>query len=164
MSVSSRRHRRVYCVICRVLPAYAHLYFCADMSFTAPGLTNYSSGPKAKQQHKHITMDSLRGASVNIGTIQIILARPLRKDDTHTSRSVNNTHTLQTVLTFHAVVLVNRARRARPRIPWSRLRRRLLLWLICFSNDHMHLRPISLLRLSLLRLVDSKLPGSPLWT
>ena len=28
---------------------------------------------------------------LNIGTIQIILARPLRKDDTHRSRSVNKT-------------------------------------------------------------------------
>ena len=32
--------------------------------------------------------DSLRGSSVNIGTIQRRLAWPLRKDDTHTSRSV----------------------------------------------------------------------------
>ena len=30
-----------------------------------------------------------RGSSVKIGTIQIILAWPLRKDDTHKSRSVN---------------------------------------------------------------------------
>ena len=35
-------------------------------------------------------LDSLRGSSVNIGTIQRILAWPLRKDDTHTSRSVDN--------------------------------------------------------------------------
>ena len=35
-------------------------------------------------------MDSLRGSSVNIGTIQRRLAWPLRKDDTHKSRSVNN--------------------------------------------------------------------------
>ena len=32
--------------------------------------------------------DSLRGSSVNIGTIQRRLAWPLRKDDTYTSRSV----------------------------------------------------------------------------
>merc|ERR1712000_349998 len=32
----------------------------------------------------------LRGASVKIGTIQRRLAWPLRKDDTHKSRSVNN--------------------------------------------------------------------------
>ena len=35
-------------------------------------------------------MDSLRGSSVTIGTIQRILAWPLCKDDTHKSRSVNN--------------------------------------------------------------------------
>ena len=34
-------------------------------------------------------MDSLRGSSVKIGTIQRKLAWPLRKDDTHKSRSVN---------------------------------------------------------------------------
>ena len=35
-------------------------------------------------------MDSLRGSSVKIGTIQRILAWPLRKDDTHKSISVTN--------------------------------------------------------------------------
>ena len=35
-------------------------------------------------------MDSLRGTSVKIGTIQRRLAWPLRKDDTHKSRSVPN--------------------------------------------------------------------------
>ena len=35
-------------------------------------------------------MDSLRGSSVKIGMIQRRLAWPLRKDDTHKSRSVNN--------------------------------------------------------------------------
>ena len=34
------------------------------------------------------TLDSLRGSSVKIGTIQRRLAWPLRKDDTHKSRSV----------------------------------------------------------------------------
>lgn len=34
--------------------------------------------------------DSLRGSSVKIGTIQRRLAWPLRKDDTHKSRSVND--------------------------------------------------------------------------
>ena len=34
--------------------------------------------------------DSLRGSSVKIGTIQRRLAWPLRKDDTHKSRSVDN--------------------------------------------------------------------------
>ena len=36
-----------------------------------------------------IIKDSLRGSSVKIGTIQRILALPLRKDDTHKSRSEN---------------------------------------------------------------------------
>ena len=35
-------------------------------------------------------LGSLRGSSVKIGTIQRRLAWPLRKDDTHKSRSVNN--------------------------------------------------------------------------
>ena len=35
-------------------------------------------------------MDTLRGSSVKIGTIQRRLAWPLRKDDTHKSRSVHN--------------------------------------------------------------------------
>ena len=35
-------------------------------------------------------LDSPRRSSVTIGTIQRILAWPLRKDDTHKSRSVNN--------------------------------------------------------------------------
>ncbi len=43
-----------------------------DMHFRATGL-----------------LDSLRGSSVKIGTIQRRLAWPLRKDDTHKSRSVN---------------------------------------------------------------------------
>ena len=36
-------------------------------------------------------LDSLRGSSVKIGTMQRRLAWPLRKDDTHKSRSVNKT-------------------------------------------------------------------------
>ena len=36
------------------------------------------------------SLDSLRGSSVKIGTIQRRLAWPLRKDDTHKSRSVSN--------------------------------------------------------------------------
>ena len=37
-----------------------------------------------------VMLDPLRGSSVKIGTIQRRLAWPLRKDDTHKSRSVNN--------------------------------------------------------------------------
>ena len=35
-------------------------------------------------------VDSLRGSSVNIGTVQRVLAWPLRKDDTRKLRSVND--------------------------------------------------------------------------
>jgi len=41
-------------------------------------------------QFSHLLLDSLRGSSVKIGTIQRRLAWPLRKDDTHKSRSVND--------------------------------------------------------------------------
>ena len=41
------------------------------------------------EEHSGQLMDSLRGSSVKLGTIQRILAWPLRKDDTHKSRSVN---------------------------------------------------------------------------
>ena len=41
-----------------------------------------------------LKLDSLRGSSVKIGTIQRRLAWPLRKDDTHKSRSVLNFLTL----------------------------------------------------------------------
>ena len=41
-------------------------------------------------------MDSFRGASVKIGKIQRRLAWPLRKDDTHKSRSANTCLTLIT--------------------------------------------------------------------
>ena len=48
-------------------------------------------------------MDSLRGSSVKIGTIQRRLAWPLRKDDTHKSRSVNN---------FFAILCLEAARQS----------------------------------------------------
>ena len=44
----------------------------------------------AKKNARISISDSLRGSSVKIGTIQRRLAWPLRKDDTHNSRSVNN--------------------------------------------------------------------------
>ena len=40
----------------------------------------------------YVHKDSLRGASVKIGAMQRRLAWPLRKDDTHKSRSVNNVY------------------------------------------------------------------------
>ena len=39
---------------------------------------------------RRLSVDSLWGSSFEIGTIQRRLAWPLRKDDTHTARSVNN--------------------------------------------------------------------------
>merc|ERR1712118_69606 len=44
--------------------------------------------PTLNFQHGWNIVDSLRGSSVKIGTIQRRLAWPLRKDDTHKSRSV----------------------------------------------------------------------------
>ena len=54
-------------------------WICAG--FTPPKQTN--------NVYMYIWKDSLRGSSVKIGTIQRRLAWPLRKDDTHESRSVN---------------------------------------------------------------------------
>ena len=46
---------------------------------------------RASRKERHLCqLDSLRGSSVKIGTIQRRLAWPLRKDDTHKSRSVTN--------------------------------------------------------------------------
>ena len=45
---------------------------------------------KPRPRPRPPSSDSLRGSSVKIGTIQRRLAWPLRKDDTHKSRSVNN--------------------------------------------------------------------------
>ena len=42
------------------------------------------------KQFLSVTLDSLRGSYVKIGTIQKRLAWPVRKDDTHNSRSVIN--------------------------------------------------------------------------
>ena len=42
-----------------------------------------------KTGHLRSQKGSLRGSSVNVGTIQRRLAWPLRKDDTHTSRSLH---------------------------------------------------------------------------
>ena len=44
--------------------------------------------PRWIRKQKTMFLDSLRGSSVKIGTIQRRLAWPLRKDDTHKSRSV----------------------------------------------------------------------------
>ena len=51
---------------------------------------------------QHYLSDSLRGSSVKIGTIQRRLAWPLRKDDTHKSRSVSNFLNFSRVPPFRA--------------------------------------------------------------
>ena len=48
------------------------------------------SRPRRQLMSSLSLLDSLRGSSVKIGTIQRRLAWPLRKDDTHKSRSVPN--------------------------------------------------------------------------
>ena len=52
-------------------------------------------------------MDSLRGSSVKIGTMQRRLAWPLRKDDKHKSRSVNNN-----VIRHNMIPLLSQAARS----------------------------------------------------
>ena len=44
-----------------------------------------------------LLLDSLPGSSANIGTTQIILAWPLRKDDTQSSRRVNHVYNCFTI-------------------------------------------------------------------
>ena len=44
-------------------------------------------GVQINQPGRFSSLDSFRGSSVKIGTIQSRLAWPLRKDDTHKSRS-----------------------------------------------------------------------------
>ena len=54
-------------------------------------LNNFNRNKHGQQSSKgQALVDSLRGSSVTLGTIQRRLAWPLRKDDTHKSRSVNN--------------------------------------------------------------------------
>ena len=77
-----------HCTGLRVGPRKRAAQSCSKSAATPPGK------PAAKscggtQQQPHL-LDSLRGSSVKIGTIQRRLAWPLRKDDTHKSRSVNN--------------------------------------------------------------------------
>ena len=49
--------------------------------------------------------DSLRGSPVKIGTIQRRVAWPLRKDDTHKSRSVNNCIVVIDVIGYINIVM-----------------------------------------------------------
>ena len=72
-------------------------YFACRSSFRAEAQQLSCAGNSLRitqLKHMHLdaidSLDSLRGSSVKIGTIQRRLAWPLRKDDTHKSRSVNN--------------------------------------------------------------------------
>ena len=71
------------------LPTYNFYYTLA---------TATKSQSRGRRHGPQATRSCLRGSSVKIGTIQRRLAWPLRKDDTHKSRSVNN---------FFATFLVN---------------------------------------------------------
>ena len=55
--------------------------------------------PQHVEQHDRntVNMDSLRGSSVTIGTMQRKFAWPLRKDDTLKSGSVNNYYKRETI-------------------------------------------------------------------
>ena len=99
------------------------------------------------------SLDSLRGSSVKLGKIRRRLAWPLRKDDTHTSRSVNNCLTplrakgqerLQSIMDlYYGLWYSNVGTRTRDRwIPFGdhplslgTIRRR-LAWPLC--KDHTH--------------------------
>ena len=61
-----------------------------DPGGVAAALRNASMWTRRRLFRDMKPSDSLRGSSVKIGTIQRRLAWPLRKDDTHKSRSVNN--------------------------------------------------------------------------
>ena len=69
------------------LPCGAKLY--GKTARTKPRTEPRPRGVTASQRRQTLS-DSLRGSSVKIGTIQRRLAWPLRKDDTHKSRSVHN--------------------------------------------------------------------------
>ena len=58
-----------------------------DEATSALDEANENKAPEAKAGW---SLDSLRGSSIKLGTMQRRLAWPLRKDDTHTSRSVSN--------------------------------------------------------------------------
>ena len=62
---------------------------CSQEAEARDGRTNRRKREE-KEDCKIPYLDSLRGSSIKFGTIQRKLAWPLRKDDTHKSRSVNS--------------------------------------------------------------------------
>ena len=83
-------------------PSKHHPTLSSDFRKPGSKLPAVGIGFRAPKAAKHRTMhavDSLRGCSVKLGTIQRTLAWPSRKDDTHKSRSVN--------IFFHAMHVVS---------------------------------------------------------
>ena len=80
--------------VCMYVCMYACMYACMYVCMYVCMCVCKQEKAVRKKNYKHNNnnnrLDSLRGASVKIGTIQRRLAWPLRKDDTHKSRSVNN--------------------------------------------------------------------------
>ena len=74
----------LYIILYCIISYYAILLYCIILYWIG---TRGVHGVTAFMVH---WLDSLRGSSVKIVTMQRRLAWPLRKDDTHTSRSVNN--------------------------------------------------------------------------
>ena len=66
-------------IICMYIYIYIYIYFAKEVVVFTESLL---SGSGASKKLPAIDLDSLRGSSVNIGTIQGRLARPLCKDDT----------------------------------------------------------------------------------
>ena len=103
-----------------------------DPGGVAAALRNASMWTRRRLFRDTKLSDSLRRSSVKIGTVQRRLAWPLRKDDAHKSRSVNNF--------FHRQCLVhgNLLRSAPPKLPpGSRLQvsvaRALVMVVVIFS-------------------------------
>ena len=69
-------------------PSHLHAHSYPPHQTPCDSCMQYVALPQ--QRSYQMRLDSLRGSSVKIGTIQRRLAWPLRKDDTHKSRSVNN--------------------------------------------------------------------------
>lgn len=97
------------------------------------GAGRYVSSDRRVEQIRSDVSDSLRGSSVKIGTIQRRLAWPLRKDDTHKSRSVTNSFTqphTSAVLLLQAAWLQRRHAHL-PRVFWQSSQvRRLATWVV----------------------------------
>ena len=73
----------------------------ADSNLSGPPITV----PRKKNA---FISDSLRGSSVKVGMTQGRIARPLREDDTHKSRSVNIIFAIQ-FLARHSVFEPNKS-------------------------------------------------------